>query len=448
MDPSAAELKTSNSINDFVQWLEIPTDIATALLESLTATDIATDIPAARFSSVVSKLKVTRDGIEKELTPAEEGQAGEVARIALLALTKGPSAQRAAEPEKQAGSGGPQLPLNTSRVKLASVLDQGDDTEIRPLGVEDIQTLILTWKMRHSDGEDPAEDEEATGDQLSALSFRFRAGATPFVDFGVWRPHGAALGRVLKFTGYVQGPGGEFKNEELSGPATQAEWARSWRVFAFAMEVLGAVSRAVYPELWWVIACADIKMRQVGLERIRRRVAKDHEELTTAGLKSEYDPAKPWDLCFREAAQDSTFWTKEVDKKVIQYMTAQRSRGALSDPGCGDLRFTDGGGKRSADQEASGSSSKRSRPTRKNRGVEQGAPPPPRPWQPAQQHGSKGKGKGKKGGKNGKRTSTDAGLQICWNWNQHHGGCSEPCPGGRAHVCEICCGPHRTLEHK
>ena len=101
------------------------------------------------------------------------------------------------------------------------------------------------------------------------------------------------------------------------------------------MEVLGAVSRTRlkryedqvlrlsqdYPELWWVIACADIKMRQSGLERIRRRVSREHADLVAAGLKSEYDPRKPWDLCFREAAQDTAFWTKEVDKKVIQFVT-------------------------------------------------------------------------------------------------------------------------------
>ena len=189
MDPSAAELKTFISIDKIFEWLELPQDIAGALV---TATGAGTGlrawarIPAVRFSSVVANLKVTRDGNEQILTPAEEGQAGEVARLALLALTGGPSAQ-AAVPEKQEEAGGPQLPLNTSRVKLASVLDQGDDTEIRPLGVEDIQALILAWKTNHNDGEDPAEDEEATGDQLSALSFRIRSGATPFVDFGVWR---------------------------------------------------------------------------------------------------------------------------------------------------------------------------------------------------------------------------------------------------------------------
>ena len=64
----------------------------------------------------------------------------------------------------------------------------------------------------------------------------------------------------------------------------------------------------------------------------------------------------------------------------------------------------------------------------------------------------KGKGKGSKGkgkkGKGGKRNRNDAGIQLCWTWNQYAGGCSEPCPGGRAHQCEICCGPHRTIEHK
>ncbi len=83
------------------------------------------------------------------------------------------------------------------------------------------------WKTRQNDGEDPTEDEEATGDQLSALAFRLRAGATPFVDFGVWRPHGDVIGRQLKFAAFVIGLGGEVRRKEVNGPASFGEWKRA-----------------------------------------------------------------------------------------------------------------------------------------------------------------------------------------------------------------------------
>ena len=48
---------------------------------------------------------------------------------------------------------------------------------------------IDKWKVAHNDGEDPDEDEEATGDQITALKHILEQGCTPFVDFAVWRPH-------------------------------------------------------------------------------------------------------------------------------------------------------------------------------------------------------------------------------------------------------------------
>ena len=72
---------------------------------------------------------------------------------------------------------------------------------------------------------------------MSALAFRIRAGGTPYVDFGVWRPHGADRGRSLRLAAYFLSPTGEFQRRELVGPSNFQEWQRSWRVYAFAMEL-------------------------------------------------------------------------------------------------------------------------------------------------------------------------------------------------------------------
>ena len=66
---------------------------------------------------------------------------------------------------------------------------------------------------------------------------------------------------------------------------------------------------------------AACKMRKAHIERIRRRLAGEHTELTGAGLRSPFDPSRPWDLAFPEAAQDAEFWRQEVDKKVLQVTT-------------------------------------------------------------------------------------------------------------------------------
>ena len=74
--------------------------------------------------------------------------------------------------------------------------------------MQELRDLLTRWKQAENDNEDTAEDEEAMGDQISALAHRLRQGGTPFVDFGVWRSHGTELGRVIKFAAYFPAPTG------------------------------------------------------------------------------------------------------------------------------------------------------------------------------------------------------------------------------------------------
>ena len=359
--------------------------------------------------------------------------------------------------------------MGSHKVKLATVLDQADDSEVKPLDVTEQRNLLHEWKKYCNDGEEPAEDEEATGDQISALAFRLKAGGTPYVDFGVWRPHGADLGRTLKFAAYFLNPSGDFTRKEIVGPTTFLDWQRSWKVFVFAMELLGAASRtrlaryhalvqgldSDYPTMWWLIALADQKMRRTHFERIRRRLANEHVELTSVGLKSDFNPAQPWDVVFRDAARDRDFWYLEVEKKVVQYVTAQRSKPQLVDPGFGQLRFAGAPGRKGGSgddlDEVQENPKKKQRWSKKEKSV---AAQNVRGEEGGRRTGEGGKGKGKKGrnpdkkDNSGKYIFDSAGNQICWTWNRSNGGCADPCPNGRAHRCELCRGAHRTCEHR
>ena len=153
-----------------------------------------------RYSTAIATVKV---GV-RELTPAEEGQVGEVPRLARAAL-----AAQAADPLRPRegglplaeslggvlGAGGaappevrPDAILGSAKIKLATFLDQGDDSEIKPLGVDELCRLVDTWIVGANDGEEPTEEEEATGDQIAALNFRLRAGGTS-------RPPGSSSAR-------------------------------------------------------------------------------------------------------------------------------------------------------------------------------------------------------------------------------------------------------------
>ena len=69
--------------------------------------------------------------------------------------------------------------------------------------------------------------------------------------------------------------------------------------------------------------------------------------------------------------------------------------------------------------------------------------------------GGKGRGKGSLdgGGKgkdaqrgDGRYFSSANGTQICFSFTRNKDGCKKVCPFNRAHVCEFCRQPHRTID--
>lgn len=260
-------------------------------------------------------------------TPVEAGQVGTLRRVARLIMGLDPNevggigtfaAVPGPQQAPQAGAPGPAAATAIAdqerKVKLSLVMDQGDETEVKLLNPANIRTMIADWRELENDGEDPLEEEEeeATGDQLTALDYRLKQGAMPFVDFAVWRPFGARFGRLLKFVDYFPQPKEGFVTKEINGPVSFEEWKKSWRVFVFAMVVIGAASRSrltkyelriqklheTYPKFWWIIGLADIRMRSEHLERIRRRLmmAAPAPVPGVVPARGAYDPAKPWDL--------------------------------------------------------------------------------------------------------------------------------------------------------
>eukprot|EP00973_Karenia_brevis_P084544 11733701-Karenia_brevis.AAC.1 len=90
--------------------------------------------------------------------------------------------------------------------------------------------------------------------------------------------------------------------------------------------------------MWWIVAVADIRMRSEFLERIRRRCVKTHAEREQAGLPSDFNPDKPWDKVFKEAARDQEFWHDNVDKKALLFASRVQSAEMLADDGVGPVR--------------------------------------------------------------------------------------------------------------
>jgi len=491
MDPTNEELKAMTSIKDILDWVGVANEedevggvkVESFFMDSYLAAlgkprlvrQVAA-IPLKAYENATEQMKVkvkTSDETStRDLSPLELGHVGMVRRVCrlLLGLSAdealphvGPSpAECAGPPTGGTATGSPQT---ERKVKLSSVLDQGDDSEVRPLDRDLLRGLVQEWKERENEGEDPAEEEEATGDQLTALDFKVKAGEAPSVDFAVWRPFGNRLGRMLKFQAWVSVGEGRYQMKELAGPPSFDEW-RSWRVFAFAMTVLRHANKNrldryrdrisslndTYPGMWWLIATADIRMRSERLERLRRRCAREHAGLIKAGLPSENDPLCPWDRVFRAAAAYKDFWDENVREKALIFAAKIKTAEDLSDAGVGAVREigarsagapspgpptgasnSDGGG---------GQRKKRRRGTHAKSNEDSAPPNAPKP------KGGKGKGKGKDNDakdKEGRYFRSEEGKQICWEWNRNLRGCGAQCPGDRAHVCEWCRDTHRAV---
>jgi hypothetical protein len=493
MDPSTQELSNMKTLQEVLDWVGFADDgnrqswtcFSQALGKPKMVRQIAA-IPFAVWERTANAWKVTDkiNGVEEETepSPVEIGHVGLVRRVARLLLNLDPdevvaqppvvsggtaatSAQITAAVQAALPAAATQPPKN--KVAMSKVLDQADDTEVVMIEQKDVDILLERWKKVENDGEEPTEDEEATTAQLSTLQHRLNGGGAAFVDLGVWRPHGNRLGRALKFTVHSMRPDGTYAPKEINGPADFHSWARSWTVFAFAMSVLQQATRTrlaryydrikllseEFPRHWWVIGLADIRMRSEYIVRVRRNCVKKQAE----GSLPEYDPTRPWDVVFREAANDHEYWSREVDKKVLLHSLGMASEAKLADEGFGTLEEA-GNPMKSA--YAGGKGTKRPQ--------DDAGHPLPKKWnKPNPNDGAgkanKPKGGGKKGagkgsGKKQPQPTQDGttkgsdgkfhkiqGTQVCFAYNRSHGGCSDICPEARAHLCEKCGQKHRAI---
>ena len=449
-------------------------------------------VPWATYTLACAALKVevtaADDSVTREdLNPIEEGQVGEVRRIARMVMNLAPEAEPGV-PLPPALGVGTAPSTSTGYTEMAKairdavrppskkiiankVLDQGDDTEVLPLDAKVLSDLINDWKVLDNDDEEPAEDEEATADQMAVLSARLDSGATPFADFGVFRPFGNRMERAMKFVIHTPQPDGTSRPKEVSGPTCFKQWLRCWKVFVFAMGTLKAATKTRlaryaerirsldedYPNHWWIIGLADIKMRSEGIERIRRQC----KRRKAAGDLADFDESRPWDVAFREAAANTDYWYREVDRQIVLKGGALRSSAKIKDLGTGPIEEvttadaayankravwncdsdSDGGdlhgdaAKKKRKRPRGGKATREERAAKKSKAAPQADRPPPTTVNLA---------KANEKSADGKYLRDESGKQICWGYRK--GNCPTPCKSGRAHVCEWCRGSHTTAE--
>ena len=105
--------------------------------------------------------------------------------------------------------------LLVTKIKLSQVIDQGKDAEVPLLSDQVLTELRNNYVVLLGDA--PMDNSEVTDAQLSALYHITSSGLPPYVDFGIWGPHGTRVERRMKFKTRVLDSSGAWVQHEMMG---------------------------------------------------------------------------------------------------------------------------------------------------------------------------------------------------------------------------------------
>ena len=181
------------------------------------------------------------------------------------------------------GSFGPAVPAVTAatpasitgqpsgrKLKMSAVVDQTLDAEVIALGTDAINKMYEAYRAKY--GDVPSPETEPTGDQRAAVHQLVASGATPYIDFAVYGPHGLRLLRKLTFDPiYSPQLHGRVATGQRSSDVSGrpfSSWRRSQRMDAYAEHIRQLPAR--FGRICWdLVYTADVHMRSEQFERIR-----------------------------------------------------------------------------------------------------------------------------------------------------------------------------------
>ena len=345
---------------------------------------------------------------------------------------------------------------------MAQIADQLDDTELELVDKKVLHQAYSTY--RSVVGAEPQTDAEPTPEQITVLYNKIiTRGDAPYADLSVLTPYGRRMQKQLKAKGYFLQEDGSWKQVEMPGPPNFQAWTACWRIYRVALLMFehpagatGGCGKAVVtpaaleeyfeviqklnhdcPECWHLIMQAEDRCRGEHFDRIRRKLARAVLE-GRLPMNLEYNVDQPWVGVFTYAARDNEYWNNEVIRTAQCFLI----RGGL--------------GKRMPLKDAVDAAvSGVAKPALETSRL-QGIPPPPAP--PGQ--GTSRAAKRSSGStklqltqdyhprKVGRFFVTDReGNQICYKFAKGQpGACSEPCPDGRVHCCQVCLGAHPNVQ--
>ena len=263
--PTEEEARDFTDINAIVKWVGLNVLVVLAIEKHTGAfSDLPRNmalLPPIVIKESVKVAKLTEAGEERFLTPVEAAQIGLVWRITRRKLSENWASWEDIDPFGDTGGAvTPPRKLdetptsNVKKLKMAHVLDQGDESEFTVADAGHINKWFHNFvAIMHGQ---PDEEETPTNEQLSALNVRVAVQlGSPFADFAVFTPYARKTSRAHRFTAYLPQPDGSWLSKETPGPSNFQAWLYCWRVF-------------------WV-ACLMLKVAHVmPLDRYQRKIEK------------------------------------------------------------------------------------------------------------------------------------------------------------------------------
>ena len=377
------------------------------------------------------------------------------------------------------GSVGGKVANGVRKVKVSQIADQLDDTELEMIGPELLDEAFRTYRQRM--GAEPMKESEPSPEQITVLHHRVIAqGLAPYADFSVLTPFGRRTQRAMKAKGFMLQEDGSWKQLEVPGPPTYEAWNACWEIFKSTLLMLqykktlptdepkyviswaaleeyhARILRLVrtYPECWHLIMAAEDRCRGEHLERTRRLLVRAALE-GRLPMNLPFDQNQPWIGTFMHCARDMDFWNNEVVMPAQNFLARGGAGKRMAREVAEDADLTPSA-KEAIDNKTKGNARPfgqgESKSAKQRRRLKDRLDAAEKDRGSAAESNRSSSGKGGKGGKSGMQhprkygaffVTTKEGVQICYSFAKGQmGSCSEPCPAQRAHVCQVCLGPH------
>ena len=350
-------------------------------------------------------------------------------------------------------------------LKMSTLIDQSDESELLPPGSTEINTWLQNYHAVM--GAMPEEAEEPSPNQLAALSKRvYRDDAPPYADFAVFGPYERKLTKVQKCRIYTPLGDGTYLQRDLPGPPTYQGWVAAWRVLKTALIMLNVASLASleiygkhiekmvtqWPSAWGLIYSAEDSARAERMAKLRRYFTVE------AGLgrqvPRDWDPRSPWSCLFIQLAKDDTYWAEKVHIPAAawvaagakgQPVVATEAAVKAHVPGLQDTVPPEHDSPDSRRRQAN-----RDRKQARKRRLQSDMEELQKLRQTGPHHQGQSSGSGGKasGGKGKSKSKDQAGTPLCFSWASGSGVCGDLPPGAdckgpvkRAHKCRKCLSP-------